>query len=57
MDLIVLFLREDILLEEKLEVDKVQRIAPWFWLSEELKLYKRFFSRPYLLYIHSETTP
>ena len=53
----MLFLREDILPEEKLEVDKVQRIAPWFWLSEELKLYKRFFSRPYLLYIHSETTP
>ena len=56
MDLIVLFLKEEVLLEEKSEVDKVQRKTPWFWLSEDQKLYKRFFSEPYLLCIHLETT-
>ena len=54
MDPIVLFLREDILLADKLEADKVQRKVPKFWLSEDQKLYKRSFSRPYLLYIHPE---
>ena len=56
MDTIVLFLKEDILPKEKSEVDKVQIKAPWFWLSEDEKLYKRFFSEPYLLCIHPETT-
>ena len=35
MDSIVLFLKEDILPKEKLEVDKVRRKAPWFWLFED----------------------
>ena len=56
MDSIVLFLKEDILPKEKLEVDKVRRKAPRFWLFENQKLYKRFFSRPYLLYIHLKTS-
>ena len=54
MDLIILFLKEDILSEEKLEVDKVRRKALRFWLSEDQKLYKRSFSRSYLLCIHLE---
>ena len=54
MDFIVLFLKDDILPEEKWEVDKVQRKAPRFWLSEDQKLYKRSFSRPYLLCVHPE---
>ena len=54
MDPVVLFLREDILLENKLEVDKIRRKAPHFWLSEDQKLYKRSFSGPYLLCIHPE---
>jgi len=33
MDSIVLFLKEDILLEEKSEADKVQRKISRFWLS------------------------
>ena len=33
MDPIVLFLKEDILLEEKSEAKKVRRNAPQFWLS------------------------
>ena len=54
MDSIVLFHKEDILPEEKLEADKVWRKAYRFWLSEDQKLYKRSFSRPYLLCIHPE---
>ena len=41
-------------IESKSEVDKVRRKAPWFWLSEDQKLYKRSFSSPYLLCIHLE---
>ena len=55
MDPIVLFLREDILLEDKLEANKVRRKAHRFWLSENQKLYKCYFFGPYLLCIHPET--
>ena len=54
MDPIVLFLREDILLEDKSEADKIRRKTPRFWLSEDQKLYKLSFSGPYLLCIHPE---
>ena len=54
MDSIVLFLKEVILPEGKFEADKVRRKAPRFWLSEDQKLYKRPFSKPYLLCIHPE---
>ena len=52
MDSISPFLEKDVLLEEKSEADKVRRKAPWFWLSEDRKLYKRSFSGPYLLCVH-----
>ena len=54
MDPIVLFLKEDVLPEDKYEVDKVWRKAPRFWLFEDQKLYKRSFFGPYLLCIHPE---
>jgi len=54
MDPIVLFLKENILPAENLEVNKVRRKAPRFWLSDDQKLYKCFFSWPYLLCIHPE---
>ena len=54
MDPIVSFLKEDILPSDKLEAEKIWRKAPRFWLSEDQKLYKRFFSGPYLLCIHPE---
>ena len=54
MDPIMLFLKDDIFSEEKGEANKVRRRAPRFWLFENQKLYKRFFSRPYLLCIHPE---
>ena len=56
MDPIVLFLGKDILPEEKSEAEKIRRNAPQFWLSEDRKLYKRFFSSPYLLCIHPEAS-
>ena len=56
MDPKVLFLREDILPEEKSKADKVRRKALQFWLSKDLKLYKCSFSGPYLLCIHLEAS-
>ena len=56
MDSIIQFLREDTLPEERIEANKVRRKATRFWLSESQKLYKRSFSRPYLLCIHPEMT-
>ena len=54
MDSIVLFLKEDVLLENKSEVDMLRRKDPRFWLSKDQKLYKMSFSSPYLLCIHPE---
>ena len=54
MDPILKFLERDILSEEKIEVKKIRRKASRFWLSENKKLYKRFFSGPYLLCVHPE---
>ena len=56
MDPMVLFLKNDILPEEKSEADKIRRKAPRFWLFEDQKLYKRSFSRPYLLCIHPKAS-
>ena len=56
MDFIVLFLKKDILPKGKFEADKVQRKAPQFWLSDDQKLYKLYFSEPYLLCIHPEAS-
>ena len=56
MDPISLFLERDILPEEKSETKKVRKKAPHFWLSEDRKLYKRSFSGPYLLCVHSEAS-
>ena len=54
MDPLVLFLKEDILPEEKTKADKIRRKVSRFWLSKDHKLYKRSFFRPYLLCIHPE---
>ena len=56
MDPMVLFLKKDILLEDKSKAENVRRKVPWFWLSEDQKLYKRSFPRPYLLCIHPEAS-
>ena len=54
MDPIKNFLQNDVLPEEKLEADKIQRNAPRFWLSEDHQLYRRSYSGPYLLCVHPE---
>ena len=56
MDLIVKFLKNDILLEEKSEAEKIRRNTPRFWLFEDHKLYKCSYSGPYLLCIHPEAS-
>ena len=52
MDPIVLFLKDNILLEEKGKSNKVRRKSHHFWLFKDQKLYKCSFSRPYLLCVH-----
>ena len=56
MDLIVTFLKDDILLEGKLEAEKIRKNATRFWLSEDHKLYRCFYSGPYLLCVHPDTS-
>ena len=56
MDPMILFLKKDILPEEKSEVDKVRRKALRFWLSKDQKVYKRSFSGSYLLCIQPEAS-
>ena len=56
MDPIIQFLSKDILPKDKSEAEKIRRKAPWFWLSEDQKLYKRSFSGPYLLCIHPKAS-
>ena len=56
MDSITQFLKEDILPEAKIEADKIRRKATSYWLLEDNKLYRRSFSRPYLLCVHPEQT-
>ena len=48
MDPLVLFLKKDILLDDKTEANKIRRNASKFWLFEDQKLYKCSFSGPYL---------
>ena len=49
---IVNFLKGGSLPEDKLEAEKVCRVAPRYLLSEEQKLYKHSYLEPYLLCIH-----
>ena len=56
MDPIVTFLKDDILPEGKLETEKIRRNTTRFWLSEDHKLYKRSYSRSYLLCVHPEAS-
>jgi hypothetical protein len=54
MDPFILFLKDGILLEQRKEAKGIKRKASRFWLSKNLKLYIRSFSRPYLLCVHPD---
>ena len=56
MDPLILFLKEDVLPKKKSGANKIRRKISQFWLSEDLKLYKRSFSGPYLLCVHPDAT-
>nr|XP_023886789.1 uncharacterized protein LOC111998898 [Quercus suber] len=54
MDPIMRFLKDDVLPEEKSEAEKIRRSASRFWMSEDHKLHRCSYSRPYLLCVHPE---
>uniref|UniRef100_A0A2N9HH77 Uncharacterized protein n=1 Tax=Fagus sylvatica TaxID=28930 RepID=A0A2N9HH77_FAGSY len=54
MDPYVTYLKEGVLPEQKKEAEIIKRKAARFWLSKDLKLYKRSFSGPYLLCVHPD---
>ena len=54
MDPYVYYLKEGVLPEQKREAEIIKRKAIRFWLSKDSKLYKRSFSRPYLLCVHPD---
>ena len=54
MDPLIAYLQNDQLLEDQKETDIVKRKAPGYWLSKEGSLYKRSFSRLYLLCVHPD---
>ena len=56
IDPLMRFLKDDILLEEKSEAEKIRRKALRFWLSKDHKLYKCSYSGPYLLCIHPQVS-
>jgi hypothetical protein len=54
MDPLVAYLRDDYLPEDQKAANIIKRKAPGYWLSKDGSLYKRSFSGPYLLCVHSD---
>lgn len=54
MDPIVAYLRSGILPEDKKESERIKCRSLQYWVSQERKLYKMSYSRPYLLCVHPE---
>jgi ribonuclease HI len=54
MDPYVTYLKEGVLPEQKKEAEIIRRKTARFWLSKDLKLYRRSFSGPYLLCVHPD---
>ena len=52
MDSIVDFLVEDRIPDDEKKASKVRRIASWYWLTTDRKLYRRSFEGPYFLCLH-----
>ena len=54
MNPIIDFLAEGKVPENEDETNKIRRVAPWYWLSSDRKLYRRSFTGSYLLCLHPE---
>ena len=54
MDPIIDFLAKDRVLDDEKEASRVRRVATWYWLSADRKLYRRSFGGPYLLCLRPE---
>ena len=54
MNLIIDFLVEDKVPNDEKKAKKIRRVAPWYWLSADRKLYQRSFVGLYLLCLHPE---
>ncbi len=56
IDPYVIYLKEGILPEQRKKAKIIRRKVARFWLSKDSKLYRRSFSRPYILCVHLEIT-
>jgi hypothetical protein len=54
MDLILSYLVDNKLPEDRKEAKMIKRKAPKYWVSKEGLLYRRSFTGPYLLCVHPE---
>ena len=54
MDPLVAYMRDDQLPEDQKAASIIKRKTPGYWLSKDRSLYKRSFSRPYLLCVHPD---
>jgi hypothetical protein len=54
MDTILSYLKDNKLPEDKKEAKMIKRKTPRYWVSNEGLLYRRSFTGPYLLCVHSE---
>ena len=54
MDHILTYIMEGNFSKDKLEVEKIKCKSPRYWMYVERKLYKRSYSRPYLLCVYPE---
>jgi hypothetical protein len=55
MSLILAYLKDDTLPEDRKEADRIRRIASWYWVSKEGHLYRRSYTEPYLRCVHPDT--
>ena len=55
MSPILAYLKDDVLPEDRKEVDRIRRIAPRYWVSKEGHLYRRSYTAPYLRCVHPNT--
>ncbi|XXG90553.1 hypothetical protein AAC387_Pa12g2289 [Persea americana] len=52
MDPVIAYLKDDLLLEDKTEAQKIRLKAARFWLSPDGRLYRKSFTGPYLQCVH-----